>query len=350
MKRFLEIDLIKVFALILMPMSHIYDDFGVYYDLMKNIPEYATKQLGLLFMNVPSIFMICLGLGIVFSKNSTPKQLMLRGFSMFLIEIVLNIFRLIIPHSIAGYFTSTPQLIKDSFEIFFMSDILPFAGFAFLIFALFKKLNLSNKLILLTGLFCTLIQAFIPQPEIGNVYLRYLTGCFIYVDDSSFFPVISWIIYPIIGYFLGQKLIAAENKIKFYLKVGGFGLFLLSITIFYLLYTKTIQVRYFLFMETGFHMDLFTTLIIASTSLITTSIGYFISRLIKNNFLQKTVSIISVNINSIYCIHWVLVKILWMFAFIFAYKIEYNWLFIIGFLIFITSSFIAFIRKQFQKV
>ena len=68
MKRFLEIDLIKVLALMLMPMSHIYDEFGNFYNLMNNIPADVTKQLGLLFMNGPALFILCLGFGIIFQR------------------------------------------------------------------------------------------------------------------------------------------------------------------------------------------------------------------------------------------------------------------------------------------
>ena len=63
---------------------------------------------------------------------------------MFVIEGVLNIFRYIIPHSVVGYLTKIHSLIMDGIEFSLLSDILPFAGFAFLFFALVKKLNISK--------------------------------------------------------------------------------------------------------------------------------------------------------------------------------------------------------------
>ena len=349
MKRVLEIDLIKVLALILMPMSHIFDEFGNYYNLMNNIPQNYTEQLGILFMNIPTLFMICLGFGIVLSKNSTPEKLVKRGLFMFLAEAVLNLFRIILPHFTVSYYTGIPSYFKESFELFFMSDILPFAGFAFLFFALVKKLNLSNKFVLIIGLFCTFVQTFIPHLSIQNVYLKYLTGYFIYVDESSFFPVISWLIYPIIGYLLGQKLLETSNRTSFYLKTALLALFIFVLTNIYLFFTNSMQARYYLFMEMGFQMDLFTTLIVSSISVMILSLSHFIGKLFVNNKLKDLISSISANVNSVYCIHWVLVKILWAIAIIFAFKIEYYSLFVIGFVIFVLSSMLAHLRKSINK-
>lgn len=349
MKRVLEIDLIKVLALLLMPMSHIFDELGNYYNLMNNIPQNYTEQLGILFMNIPTLFMICLGFGIVLSQNSTPEKLVKRGLFMFLAEAVLNLFRIILPHFTVSYYTGIPSYFKESFELFFMSDILLFAGFAFLFFALVKKLNLSNKFVLIIGLFCTFIQTFIPHPSIQNVYLKYLTGYFIYVDESSFFPVISWLIYPIIGYLLGQKLLETSNRTSFYLKTVFFALFIFVLTNIYLFFTNSMQARYYLFMEMGFQMDLFTTLIVSSISVMILSLSHFIGKLFVNSKLKDLISSISANVNSVYCIHWVLVKILWAIAIIFAFKIEYYSLFVIGFVIFVLSSMLAHLRKIINK-
>lgn len=350
MKRFFELDIIKTCALILMPMSHVFDEFGYYYDLMNNIPENYVVQLGLLFMNVPTLFMICLGFGIIFSQNSTPRNLIQRGLFMFLAEAVLNVFRFILPYLTAGYITQNRTYFYESLELFFLSDILVFAGFAFLFFAIVKKLNLSNSLVLFIGLFCTLIQTFIPHPVIQNVYLKYITGYFIYVDDSSFFPIISWLIYPIIGYLLGQKLLKAHDTVYFYVASGILGLCMFTITNIYLLMTNSMQSRYYLFMETGFQMDLFTTLINISISLMILPVSYIIGKLITNIKLKNIITFVSVHVNSIYCIHWVLVKILWAVAVVLVLKIDYNCIFLLGFVIFVLSCFISKLRDDLSVV
>jgi hypothetical protein len=93
-------------------------------------------------------------------------------------------------------------------------------------------------------------------------------------------------------------------------------------------------------------MDVFTTLIVLSSSLILLSLFYFVSKYIKNIKLKNVITVISSNINSIYCIHWILVKILWVLAMIFALRLEYNSLFLTGFLIFIVSALIAGARRK----
>lgn len=345
MKRVFEIDLIKVLALILMPMSHIYEEFGVNYNLMKNIPNNVNEQLGLLFMNGPTLFMICLGFGIIFSKNSTPKKLMIRGLSLFVIEAILNIFRFILPYSVVSFFTKNVAYFKESLELFVLSDILPFAGFAFIFFALVKKWKIPNFLVLSIGLLFTVIQNFLPHPIIHNVYSRYLTGYFIYVDESSFFPIISWLIYPIIGYLLGQKYLENIDKNIYYLIVGFLSLFIFIVTNVCLFITNSMDTRYYLFMENGFQMDLFTTLIVAPTSVMILCIAYLIGKIITSLKFKDFIASISKNINSIYCIHWVIVKTLWAFAIILVFKLEYNYIFIIGFGIFVLSSILAYTRN-----
>ena len=229
-----------------------------------------------------------------------------------------------------------------------MSDILPFAGFALLFFALMKKFNVPSIKILLIGCFFSTIQIFIPQFEISNPYLRLLAGYFIYIDKTSFFPILSWLIYPIVGYLLGEKLITSSNKSKFYIKTALYSFSVFAITNIYLIATNSMKPNYYLFMETGFHMDFFTTLIVASVSLVILSFGYFISKNIVNT-IKDLITAISININSIYCIHWVIVKILWAIAIILAFKIDYSSIFLIGFVIFTLSTILAFLRRKLKS-
>lgn len=298
-------------------------------------------------MTGPGTFLLCLGFGIILSKNSTPQKLFLRGISMFGIQIILNFFRYLLPHFIVFQYLNMPKIMQEGIDFFFYSDILPFAGFTFLFFAFVKKYNISNLLILIFGLFCTSAQMLIPQVEFQNNILRFLSGYFLYVDDTSFFPFISWIIYPIIGYLLGQKLIQTENKTTFYLQIGLASLFIFILANSFLYLTNSINKDYYLFMETGFRMDLDTTIIVSSVIGIYTCLIYLISLLIKNEFLQNIITSISKNINSIYCIHWVLVKFLWVFVIISSVKIEYFNIFFIGIIIFALSAFFAQLRKSY---
>lgn len=331
-----------------MPISHVFEEFSCY-DLIQQIPQNVTEQLGLLLMTGPGTFMMCLGFGIVFSKNSTPRKLFMRGLSMFGIQAILNIFRFTIPHWFTSSMLNYPELINDGIDFFLYSDILPFAGFTFIFFAIAKKLNLPNIILLLFGLFCTTAQMLIPEIHFDETAKNLLCGYFFYIDETSFFPFISWIIYPIIGYLLGNKLIKAQNKKHFYLKLGSLSLIIFAITNLFLITQGLMQKDYYLFMETGFRMDFWTTAIVSSFIGIYTCCIYFISILIKNNF-AKIITNTSKNINSIYCIHWVIVKWFWAFAMVYTLKIECDEIFIIGLIIFFISAFIAQMWKNRPKI
>ena len=331
-----------------MPISHVFEEFSLY-GLIDNIPQNYVEQLGFLFMTGPGTFMMCLGFGIVFSKNSTPKKLFIRGLFMFGIQFILNISRFILPHFLVGNVLNQQNIINDGLNFFLYSDILPFAGFTFIFFAIVKMLNLSKHAVLSFGILCTAGQMLIPQIHFEETYKNLLCGYFFYIDKTSFFPFISWIFFPIMGYLLGNKLIQTEKKASFYIKLGGISFIVFLATNFYLIRNGLMNSDFYCFMETGFRMDFWTTIISASTIGMYTCIIYFISKLIKENF-ANLITVVSKNINSIYCIHWAIVKWFWAFAMLFAIKIEYSFIFMIGLVIFIISALLANLWKNRQKI
>lgn len=88
----------------------------------------------------PSVFMICYGANLFFAKEKTPGEYVKRGLKFLLIGVVLNILRFMIPSLIVG----SPKLIQESINNILASDIYDFVGAFLLVFALFKKLKMSD--------------------------------------------------------------------------------------------------------------------------------------------------------------------------------------------------------------
>ena len=145
--RFFEVDAVKFFAIIYMIFSHSYERFGAY-DLYGTMPDTIFRNL-IEFFGGPlaaPVFMFCMGIGMVFTRHSSPSEFIRRGFKLLITGYLLNFFRQTIPMLIAmalGIETGF-SLIGGLLNV----DILPFAGMAFITIGLMKKKGLivdNNK-------------------------------------------------------------------------------------------------------------------------------------------------------------------------------------------------------------
>lgn len=154
----------------------------------------------------PTIFMFCMGCGVAGSRTS-PKRLARQGIQLILIQILLNIARLVIPSLVL--MAAGIRLREDVAEYFLLSDIYYFAGLFFLFLALMKRLRVStlNMLLICLGLITVnrLAEPFLVERFSGSLFGVFL-GSFIYVDENSLFPAACWMIYPVTGMLMGEIL------------------------------------------------------------------------------------------------------------------------------------------------
>lgn len=153
---------------------------------------------------------------------------------------LLNILRSVIPtyiNNINGY-----NDYQNGFDIFydnfFYVDILQFAGLAMLFFSLAIFLNFSNRELNLVG-FCFILTNLLflhYVPSLISSYSAPLYNLIIGGNDSSYFPFLTWIIYPIIGYIFAYYLIQTPNKFAFYKKIMNATTIGLSIYLFGILF------------------------------------------------------------------------------------------------------------------
>jgi len=72
------------------------------------------------------------GIGIVYSKNNSPKRLALRGLSLIALHYVLNFFSFGIPNLMNYAMTKDAMFLGEFIVYVFGIDILAFAGLTFL--------------------------------------------------------------------------------------------------------------------------------------------------------------------------------------------------------------------------
>ena len=348
--RHLYLDILKTIALILMPLPHIYEIADGLEMLEAGFPfERMDTILGVLYLFITSLFLFSMGCGLVLTKKNTPAEYARRGLKLLLIGFVLNIVRAAIPYILMGLLID-PSCYIEALNWMVLSDILYFDGLFFLLFALLKKLKMSDWMILAVAVVMMILSHFIPSPVFSTEAPGNLVGNFIYVNNFSSFPLLSWFIYPVIGYIYQKKYDVAQNKDKFVLKAGIAGVAGLIFTTAVLLLTNTMEKRYFLWGEMGFRMDIPTTLLTVFVMFAYMSIIYFVAKCIKAKSLQNFFTTTSVNINRIYCIHWVLVNY-GILAWCMLAEKGTEWgglIFVIGIVIFASSWFLAklkFIKK-----
>ena len=193
-----EIDMTKAVSIIGMVLVHCFQGFmpdggGFLAAAVCHIGGFVSA----------ATFMICMGIGMRYSRRGDPKGTALRGIALLTVSQLLNLLRAGFPGLAAFRATGDQRFIGFMLETV-QSDIMTFAGLAFLFMALLKKLKLRDGWILAVGLamnFLTLLLfSAVRAPE--EFWPRRILNLFIKTDDSLF-PLGSHFLFVAVGYMVG---------------------------------------------------------------------------------------------------------------------------------------------------
>ena len=132
-----EIDLLKAFCISWMILLHTQECLAETENLLFVIADYACTFSG------AAAFMICMGMGVRYSRHQSPKDWLTRGWEFLTVGQFLNLCRNALPNLIAWWTTGKQFFIANSLLVI-QADILSFAGIAFLLIALLKKLKVTG--------------------------------------------------------------------------------------------------------------------------------------------------------------------------------------------------------------
>jgi hypothetical protein len=309
-----ELDFAKALAIFFMIAVHGLETFA------KNIiiDESAYGVVVEFFGSFTSatVFMIILGVGIVYSRKSEAVLLIKRGFMLILLGYLLNLargfFPMLVSWQISGSDDWIPYFMIEPFRI----DILQFAGLTFIFFGLAKKarfkpmayiivlviFEISNILLQKYGFYFDNIMDY-NNP---NFYIAAFSGLFWGTSELSSFPFLSWIFYPIIGYLFGDYLI---NRTKSGIKRLYTSVLIASTFIFAALLSLCwyFEIDYGWETDASFYHHLtLGNLTFGSCAFILISLVYFSARFIPD-YIKKTFTRWSNNVTEIYFIQWVLI-------------------------------------------
>ena len=192
-----EIDMTKAVIIILMIVVHSFQGFLQNSGFLTN----AIYNTG--YINGAAAFMICMGIGMRYSRRQDPKDTALRGIALLTVGQLLNLLRTGFPGLIA--FLATGELTFIPFILdTFQSDIMTFAGLAFLLMALLKKLKLRDGWILAIGavMNCLTLLLFSTAKVTEEFLPRRFLNLFIKTGDSLF-PLGSYFFFVTVGYMIG---------------------------------------------------------------------------------------------------------------------------------------------------
>jgi surface polysaccharide O-acyltransferase-like enzyme len=303
-----EIDVAKTLAIFFMVIVHVSDNMS---GLDSSIMPQSIFHLVIEFFGAPMaapMFMFAMGVGMVYTKHDSQKEFVSRGVKLIMMGYGLNFFRetlLMIIANAIGIETNYKKALIDTIGTI---DILQFAGMAFLLVALMKKLRLKPWTMLcvafaLQALGTLFIGDFVSFPK----SLQYILGLMFYTNHYIAFPTILWLVYPVMGICFAYLLRRVSDKNNYYRRVLCISVVaLISVTVGTL--SMGIDVRsYFVSVGDAYYQQSFlSTLWIGSIIGISISLYYYLSCLIKGR-LQNTVKHISAKLNTIYIMQWLLI-------------------------------------------
>ena len=193
-----EIDCLKAFCIFFMIFLHTFEECaeevdGVYYII--TLIECLTGA---------GAFMLCMGIGARYSRKPTPGDALKRGFELLTVGQALYLARDAVPNLIAWWCKGEEIFLSASLLVI-QTDIMTFAGFAFILLALFRKLRVPDGVILWIGIamnaFAFALSHFFRTT--GNYLLDQLLGYLVVTDAESYFPLCCYFVFVAFGYALG---------------------------------------------------------------------------------------------------------------------------------------------------
>ena len=203
-----EFDYYKALLTVIMILLHFYVDFSK--DSFSIIIDISG-----FFLGAPG-FMMLMGIGIKYSRHNEISNYISRGILLLTEGQYVYLLRNALPNLIAWWATGNQKFISRALLVL-QTDILTFAGFSFLFFALLKKRKISDNSILGIGIIMNIVGFLsykIMKPT-NSFLLNQLIGFFILTNAEAYFPFFSYFIFVAIGYWLGGIYQKIQTKINF---------------------------------------------------------------------------------------------------------------------------------------
>lgn len=301
--RIQSLDLARGFTVLIMSSIHVvmlYSTTDVQQSLLGDILAFIAEGPG------AQLFMLLMGMGIVFSKRRNSVYIAQRTFQWLIAAYGLNTFKFIIPLWVGWLPENLIQELQGTgiqptaTFFLFIGDILHFAAIAFPVTYVISRLKYSPAWSFLLAIIITITAPFIWDVKTGIAWLDHILVLFNGHPPQAFFPVFPWLVYPLMGLTIGflLKHYPVTSLMK---KIGWTGLGVMIITC--ILPPTPVQQDWLPFYRTApadtfFHIGFVFVWI---------AVIHWITRKVKDNIVFDLLTFCSKNITAIYLIQWILI-------------------------------------------
>lgn len=299
-----EFDLVKAITILLMIWTHVYEELSTGFE--PSLSYMNAFWRGGLFG--ASAFMFCMGIGMVYTRSSSPLDYFKRGLNILLVGVVLNFFRVtlfaLIAYATSGDITNICYLV-----VTLGVDILQFAGLAFMLMALLRKMGLRYRHILFVAMGLSILAGFLENVQTGNYAVDQALGFLWGTETESYFPLFYWFIFVAAGCSFGKIYRHLQDKETFHRIAISVGF---VITAAYIYVGVAVDQNVFLLFKGELylaHRPFLDAVVCVLSNVWLISLFYFIAKLIP----EKAIPILthpSKYINQYYCISWVVIMFL----------------------------------------
>ena len=292
-----------------MVIIHVYENLSV--GRIDAAPHTLAEHV-LQFLAGPATapaFMFAMGVGIVYSGKSTPKDLLRRGLKLFVGGYILNAARSGILTAIGTALTGRfdPKLTK---YLFLNGDIFHFSGLALMLSALFLQMKLRPVAIAGISLLMQLGgRCLAGLPEMTGD-LGYITGHFYKCTWVCCFPLLQWYVYPALGICFGTVLQHVSDLRAWYRLTGSCAAVLLLCYVgTSVIIVISIAPFYSLADDSFYNQSFFSTVFSILLICLILSVSHPISLHIKDKPIGHFVKQMSSHLTKIFIIQWILIGI-----------------------------------------
>ncbi|MBQ9654536.1 MAG: DUF1624 domain-containing protein [Prevotella sp.] len=253
------------------------------------------------------VFMFAMGVGVAYSRNTSAATMLQRGIKLLVAGALLNAVRCL-PQLLLWKTGYGPQHYDWFIEEVYLFDILPFAGVAFLLFALLRRLKASPTAVLLTGVALSVFGTFVRSVDMGSTALNLLCYPFIGIHVGavwSSFPLANWFIFVAAGYWFGRLIRRCTDPNYLYALLSPVAGFLFAVCMIYL---TTRQEGMFSDANDDYfyYLTPFDAFVCIMGAVMVAGIGHFLMPH-EPKVVQHEVRQVATDVTRIYLIHWVFV-------------------------------------------
>lgn len=218
-KRQFEFDVEKSLDILVMICLHCFQELSIPSAKMDGTAFHYGSVILKCFFSATN-FMMCMGVGIAYSRNTAPEHFIKRGCFLFFLGYLLDFGGFGIPYIVLHLLgrLSLPKVIVRLLR----AEIFSFAGLTLMLFGFLKKYKFSDVAIFVIALVMSLVGSCFRYIDMGHYAINCLAGLFFGTYDPNYsyaiasFPLLNWFIVVTIGYLYGKLLRRCTDLNRYY--------------------------------------------------------------------------------------------------------------------------------------